>query len=273
MKCHIAKDLLPNYIDGLTGEETSAEIKAHLEECTDCNAVYTKMTTEISKEKETIEINIDFLVKLKNKLYWTFASRAVVVTAIVLVALLIFGFFYEITVPFSEEKMWVEISRAAHLELFVNEYESIRIRWRELEEGDELEYGEKEIHELVLRWQGFSRRGTYMYGRNIIRDGGQVRVVFFSFTERPVNRLIRGVGDWNMTDGSSWGHAMHGGYLGPQTIEVYYFPNLHRLTRPTIPLSPHRHDTRISRFSDGEIDALRSDATLVWHGEVGLAQE
>ena len=39
MKCYIVKDLLPGYIDGLTCEETNAEIREHLKGCQDCRRV------------------------------------------------------------------------------------------------------------------------------------------------------------------------------------------------------------------------------------------
>ena len=32
MKCYIVKDLLPNYIDGLTGRDAATDVKKHLED-------------------------------------------------------------------------------------------------------------------------------------------------------------------------------------------------------------------------------------------------
>lgn len=43
MKCCIAKDLLPLYAEQLTGEETAAEIREHLEQCEDCAALFAEM--------------------------------------------------------------------------------------------------------------------------------------------------------------------------------------------------------------------------------------
>ncbi|MBR3446754.1 MAG: zf-HC2 domain-containing protein [Oscillospiraceae bacterium] len=46
MKCCIAKDLLPLYAEQLTGEETAAEIRAHLEQCEECAALFAEMQAQ-----------------------------------------------------------------------------------------------------------------------------------------------------------------------------------------------------------------------------------
>ena len=33
LKCYIVKDLLPSYVDGLLGKETTTEVEQHLKEC------------------------------------------------------------------------------------------------------------------------------------------------------------------------------------------------------------------------------------------------
>lgn len=68
MKCYIVKDLLPNYIDGLTCEEVNMEIKKHLEECKGCRTIYKQMSLPVSRESIPEDENIDFLKKLKGKI-------------------------------------------------------------------------------------------------------------------------------------------------------------------------------------------------------------
>ena len=36
MTCSVVKELMPNYKDGLTSEETSEDIKRHLADCKNC---------------------------------------------------------------------------------------------------------------------------------------------------------------------------------------------------------------------------------------------
>lgn len=58
LKCSIVKDILPLYIDGLTSDESSAEIKSHLDECEECRTICEKMSvtdTEIKAEERNIE--------------------------------------------------------------------------------------------------------------------------------------------------------------------------------------------------------------------------
>ena len=50
LTCSVVKDLLPNYIEKLTSEETNQEIDQHLSECESCTKVYEEMQTEVPSE-------------------------------------------------------------------------------------------------------------------------------------------------------------------------------------------------------------------------------
>ena len=45
--CKIVQDLLPNYIENLTKEETSKYIEEHIKECEECKELLDKMRTEL----------------------------------------------------------------------------------------------------------------------------------------------------------------------------------------------------------------------------------
>ena len=45
--CKIVQDLLPNYIDGLTNEETNVFIENHLKECSECKKTFENMKQEL----------------------------------------------------------------------------------------------------------------------------------------------------------------------------------------------------------------------------------
>ncbi|MBR5980464.1 MAG: zf-HC2 domain-containing protein, partial [Firmicutes bacterium] len=85
LPCHIVKDLLPNYADGLLSPESEAEVKAHLEECEACRAVYRQMT-EPEPEPQISEdaAEVDYLKKYKRR-------RKSILIAAVVFALLIAG--------------------------------------------------------------------------------------------------------------------------------------------------------------------------------------
>lgn len=62
--CSVIQDLLPNYIDRVTSEETNCLIEKHLEECDECRKEYEAMKLPI--DEEVLE-DIDFLKKVKRK--------------------------------------------------------------------------------------------------------------------------------------------------------------------------------------------------------------
>ena len=85
LPCHIVRDLLPNYADGLLSPESEAEVKAHLEECEACRTVYRQMT-EPEPEPQISEdaAEVDYLKKYKRR-------RKSILIAAVAFALLIAG--------------------------------------------------------------------------------------------------------------------------------------------------------------------------------------
>ena len=67
--CKIVQDLLPNYIENLTSEETNNYIKQHLEKCEECRKIYENMKKELkidNKEKNKKEAK--YFKKYKNRL-------------------------------------------------------------------------------------------------------------------------------------------------------------------------------------------------------------
>lgn len=68
LSCELVQDLLPSYIDGLTGEVTNTAIREHLSRCEKCSATLEAMAEpytqiKISEEKK----EIDFLKKTRRK--------------------------------------------------------------------------------------------------------------------------------------------------------------------------------------------------------------
>ncbi len=55
MDCNIINDLIPLYIDGCCSDESSAEVKKHIENCDKCKKIFESMTNNITQEKATFE--------------------------------------------------------------------------------------------------------------------------------------------------------------------------------------------------------------------------
>jgi len=63
-ECKIVQDLLPNYVEGLTNEETNLFIEEHLRECNTCKKMFNNMKTEIQKpDKEVNKNEVNYIKK------------------------------------------------------------------------------------------------------------------------------------------------------------------------------------------------------------------
>lgn len=61
LPCYLVEDLLPNYVDGLTSDDTNKDIEEHLHSCQHCSKIYNKMKEPIPVEDK----NIDYLKQVK----------------------------------------------------------------------------------------------------------------------------------------------------------------------------------------------------------------
>ncbi len=67
--CKIVQDLLPNFIEHLTNDETNKFIEEHLSTCEDCKKVYDNMKKDLNVDNKTKEKKkVKFLKKYRNKL-------------------------------------------------------------------------------------------------------------------------------------------------------------------------------------------------------------
>lgn len=67
LPCSIVRDLLPSYIDKLTGKESDIAVKEHLESCAECRALYTAMSDNLQSNNISID-DAELLKKSKKKL-------------------------------------------------------------------------------------------------------------------------------------------------------------------------------------------------------------
>lgn len=86
LPCHIVNDLLPSYVEHLTGPETEADIRAHLETCPDCRETAAAMEMEVRAEKAPAP-KLDFLKRLR----WQ--QRLGAVLSIVVTLLCMYGLY------------------------------------------------------------------------------------------------------------------------------------------------------------------------------------
>ena len=63
--CSIVQDLLPNFIEKLTMDETNVVIEKHLETCESCKEAYDQMVVDIGNTEKVPAIELKFLKKVK----------------------------------------------------------------------------------------------------------------------------------------------------------------------------------------------------------------
>lgn len=89
MKCEIIKDLLPSYIDGLTGSESNHEIEEHLNNCPQCKEIFEQMKSDVKVENtEYNKEKIKPFKKLNRKVF-----QAVLIT-VTMCALVVVSYLY-----------------------------------------------------------------------------------------------------------------------------------------------------------------------------------
>lgn len=87
LPCAVVQDLLPNYLEGLTSEETNRAIEAHLAACPDCAAHKSAMAGE-APAAETAEQarEVDYLKKVKRR-----SGRRTLIAVLITVLLFVAG--------------------------------------------------------------------------------------------------------------------------------------------------------------------------------------
>lgn len=86
--CKIIQDLLPNYIEKLTNEETNIYIESHLKECSECKKVFENMQKDLKlnvTKKDNREVK--YIKKFSNKMKWL----KVIILIIVIIFLAVVG--------------------------------------------------------------------------------------------------------------------------------------------------------------------------------------
>ena len=90
LPCAIVEDLLPAYVEGLTSEETTAAVEAHLASCPACAAKRAAMGTEEGpspEEAEETAREVDYLKAVRRR-----SRRRVAAAILCTVLVLLLGF-------------------------------------------------------------------------------------------------------------------------------------------------------------------------------------
>lgn len=83
--CKIVQDLLPNYIENLTNEETNEYVKEHLNKCSECNKIYENMKKEVDlKVAKKDNKEVKYLKKFNFK-FKLLRNLLIIIVAIIII--------------------------------------------------------------------------------------------------------------------------------------------------------------------------------------------
>lgn len=86
--CKIVQDLLPNYIEKLTNEETNNYIESHLSECKECKIVLENMEKELKTNVQNRDKReVDYIKKFRNKMKFLKLILLTIVVVYVIIVL------------------------------------------------------------------------------------------------------------------------------------------------------------------------------------------
>lgn len=86
-ECKLVQDLLPNYIEKVTSEETNQYMEEHLQSCIECEKVYTAMKEEMKSETLEVDKTVDYMKKVNGKIKIAkiaLGSIAIIILSIIL---------------------------------------------------------------------------------------------------------------------------------------------------------------------------------------------
>lgn len=272
MKCSIVKELLLSFRDGLTSEETNADIREHLNTCSACQAYEKELSqrrAEASGEKDALELLEKLQAHIRRNRIIAAASACVL-----LLCLVIFARTYGFPLPFDRNRMVAEPMQGVVISEEDSFGEKGALRLYDLDSLDlettrrvlEGEYGIVESVKLSIR--GINDVQLSSRSRVVERDGEKIKVLYFCCYKTLWGSIFQGdfapyreslsvygltqdalIQDRGAQDGKE---EKISGYE-PMPTEVYYLP-IRNLSE------------KLESLSDEAYDAMRQEGTLVWSG-------
>lgn len=182
--CKIVQDLLPNYIENLTSEETNNYIKEHLEQCNECNNIFENMKKELEPGNGKIDKReINYIKKYSSKL--KILRNALIIIIILFVIIVGRKTIILTDLQNKAEKMKNTNNYYAKVETYQNG--NVNIIESYYKDGKTLMKIEKYPEEYGVKWQMYtSGEETFSLYDNgttkICRKGGEISINPVSFT-------------------------------------------------------------------------------------------
>lgn len=176
MKCDVAKDLMPSYLDGLTSQATDEEIREHLKGCVHCQEYLKEMQKTLEREKsdflrpEAVEKRkkeIYPLRKWKRKIWLAVAATAAVLT------LIFGGYLYFCQIGWKVDVSDINISYQEQGDTFLITFEDKN--GRGLVSTGESNGQKFQFREVLKLPKGERRDSKLYYSLMFLEDGSVIR--------------------------------------------------------------------------------------------------
>lgn len=122
--CKIVQDLLPNYIENLTNDETNNFIEEHLRECNECQNVFENMRNDLNIKSEKIDRReVNYIKKFSNKM----KTLKFILLILIIIYIVVVGRRTFIMFSLSEKAKENQIYNNYYAELYSYQGESLTI--------------------------------------------------------------------------------------------------------------------------------------------------
>ena len=160
-KCKIVQDLLPNYIEKVTSEETNDFVEKHLNQCENCTKVYNEMKSNLDIDETYVDEGVEYMKKFNKQVKHlkTWKKVLIIIALIIAVILGIILYRYSILIKISNlHKKSNEIKNIHYT--YESSDEIITEFWRKdnLIKTEITTSGEKR----VAFWKNINSKETYM---------------------------------------------------------------------------------------------------------------
>jgi hypothetical protein len=162
LTCNIVQNLLPNYIEKLTNEDTNTALEEHLDGCENCKTVYEQMDSDIEKPIKVPVIKLNFLKKVKRtKLFAALLS--------VILSLIFSYLIYSSEFKYTMDKSDLSGAITAFLSPFKNSVDAYVLETKEIDgvlfasfkdQSDETVYG------IAKFYKGFNQKYRIVQSEN-----------------------------------------------------------------------------------------------------------
>lgn len=201
--CKIVQDLLPNYIEKLTDEETNKYIEEHIKECEECKNVLENMKKDIKSNDEKRDVReVKYMKKFKNKIRILKFIILLIVLLLIFTFILIIGKRFFILIDISKKSQNInDFSNLHIIEYYYHEGNLMKMEQYKLDDKVKFVITEEINDEFVTQTQYGQRNvedyteESYIYTGNIYLDKEgekyvSLNTVTRSFEQEKLNNVL-----------------------------------------------------------------------------------